>query len=56
MPDSVPRLGNLSNHQNIFIGFGGGHVGMTLGPTIGRINADLISGREMTFDIEPYTL
>ena len=56
MPDSVPRLGNIIGHENIFVGFGGGHVGMTLGPTIGRINADLISGREIGFNLNTYKL
>jgi len=56
MPDSVPRLGNVLGHENIFVGFGGGHVGMTLGPTIGRINADLISGREIDLNLKPYKL
>lgn len=56
MPDSVPRLGVVPGHANIYIGFGGGHVGMTLGPTIGRITADLIAGRTTFVDLDPYAL
>ncbi|MBL25646.1 MAG: FAD-dependent oxidoreductase [Rhodospirillaceae bacterium] len=56
MPDSVPRLGSVPGHKNIFVGFGGGHVGMTLGPTIGRITADLIAGRKTFIDLTPYAL
>ena len=56
MPDSVPRLGPVPGHKNIFIGFGGGHIGMTLGPLIGRMTADLIAGRKPALDIAPYAI
>ena len=56
MPDSVPRLGAIPGHENVFVGFGGGHIGMTLGPTIGKITADLIADREPQIELTPYAI
>jgi D-amino-acid dehydrogenase len=56
MPDSVPRLGPVPGHANLLAAFGGGHIGMTLGPLIGRITADLIAGRAPPLDLAPYSL
>ncbi|MDB3953524.1 FAD-binding oxidoreductase [Alphaproteobacteria bacterium] len=56
MPDSVPRLGPVLGHENIFVGFGGGHIGMTLGPTIGKITADLIANRKLEVELAPYAI
>ena len=36
--------------------FGGGHIGMTLGPVSGRITADLVAGRDPGVDLSPYAL
>jgi D-amino-acid dehydrogenase len=56
MPDSVPRLGPVPGHENILVGFGGGHIGMTLGPTIGKITADLIADRKSVVELAPYAI
>jgi D-amino-acid dehydrogenase len=55
-PNSVPFLGRAPGHDNVFCAFGGGHIGMTLGPISGRITADLVAGRDPGVDLSPYAV
>jgi len=55
-PNSVPYLGRAPGHDNVFCTFGGGHIGMSLGPACGRIVADLVAGRDPGVDLTPYRL
>lgn len=55
-PNSVPFLGRAPGHDNVFCAFGGGHIGMTLGPISGRITADLVAGRDPGVDLAAYRL
>lgn len=55
-PSSVPHLGRAPGHDNVYCAFGGGHVGMTLGPVSGRIVADLVAGRDPGIDLSPYAV
>jgi D-amino-acid dehydrogenase len=55
-PNSVPHLGRAPGHDNVFCSFGGGHIGMSLGPVSGRITADLVAGRDPGVDLTPYRL
>lgn len=55
-PNSVPHLGRVPGHDNVFCAFGGGHIGMTLGPVSGRITADLVAGRDPGVDLSPYAV
>lgn len=43
-PDSQPVIGPSTKFPNVFYGFGHGHIGLTLGPTTGRLLSQLISG------------
>ncbi len=54
MPDTVPVLGPAPGRDGIYFATGGSHIGMTLGPVMGRITADLIAGREPGLDLHPY--
>ncbi|MEJ2479711.1 MAG: FAD-dependent oxidoreductase [Acidihalobacter sp.] len=45
MPDMLPVVGEAPNHPGLWFDFGHGHQGLTLGPTTGRILADLFEGR-----------
>ncbi|WP_455385498.1 NAD(P)/FAD-dependent oxidoreductase [Acidihalobacter prosperus] len=45
MPDMLPVVGAAPNHRGLWFDFGHGHQGLTLGPTTGRILADLFDGR-----------
>ena len=53
-PDTVPILGPARDAAGIYFATGGAHIGMTLGPVMGRINADLIAGRDPGIDLTPY--
>lgn len=55
-PNSVPFLGRAPGHANVYCAFGGGHIGMTLGPISGRVVADLVAGRDPGIDLSPYAL
>ncbi len=55
-PNSVPFLGRAPGHANVFCAFGGGHIGMSLGPISGRIVADLVAGRDPGVDLSPYAV
>jgi D-amino-acid dehydrogenase len=53
-PDSLPAIGPLPGHTNIFIAAGHGHLGLTGGPHTGRIVAALASGERPAFALEAY--
>jgi len=57
MPDCLPVLGRSPKFKNIFYAFGHNHLGWTLGPTTGKLIADLIChGREINsvYSIDRY--
>jgi D-amino-acid dehydrogenase len=53
-PDSLPAIGPLPNHPNIFIAAGHGHLGLTGGPNTGRIVAAMASNERLNIALEPY--
>lgn len=53
-PDSVPIVGAVPGRSGLYFATGGAHIGMTLGPTFGRIIADLVAGRDPGVDLAPY--
>ena len=48
MPDMLPVVGPAPKHRGLWLHFGHGHHGLTLGPTTGRLLAEMMSG-EMPF-------
>jgi D-amino-acid dehydrogenase len=46
MPDMLPLLGRAARHDGLWLHFGHGHQGFTLGPTTGRMLAELMSGEQ----------
>jgi len=52
-PDSLPVIGRSPRRSNVFYAFGHGHLGLTLGPTTGRLIADLVAGRA-SIDLTSY--
>jgi D-amino-acid dehydrogenase len=44
MPDMLPVVGRAARHDGLWLHFGHGHQGFTLGPTTGRMLAELMSG------------
>ena len=55
-PDSLPVIGPSPLLENVWYGFGHGHLGMTWGPTTGRLVAELIAGRPSNLDMSPYSI
>jgi D-amino-acid dehydrogenase len=52
--DSLPLLGASPKAPCIHFAFGGQHVGLTMGPRVGRMTADMIAGRKPNIDIAAY--
>ncbi|HSF94493.1 MAG TPA: FAD-dependent oxidoreductase [Thermohalobaculum sp.] len=52
--DSLPLLGPSPKAPAILFAFGGQHLGLTMGPRLGRMTADMINGRKPNIDIAPY--
>jgi D-amino-acid dehydrogenase len=55
-PDSLPVIGPSPRRPNVFYAFGHSHTGLTLGPTTGRLIAELISGRPPSLDLSPFSI
>ncbi|MEP1595317.1 MAG: FAD-binding oxidoreductase, partial [Halieaceae bacterium] len=54
-PDSKPVIGVASGIPNVFLGFGHGHLGLTLAARTGYVLADLVSGRVPSIDLMPFS-
>jgi len=54
--DSLPLLGASPKAPCIHFAFGGQHLGLTVGPRLGRMTADMIAGRKPNIDIGPYSV
>jgi D-amino-acid dehydrogenase len=55
-PDTLPVIGRSARHAHVFYAFGHGHLGLTLGPTTGRLVADLVAGRTPPIDLAPFSI
>lgn len=52
--DSLPVAGPVPGAPGILCAFGSQHLGLTIGPRLGRIVADLADGRPGNLDLAPY--
>jgi len=55
-PDSLPVIGRSPRRPDVVYAFGHGHVGLTLGPTTGRLVADIIGRRVPPIDLSPFSI
>ena len=53
-PDMLPVLGAAPRHPGLWMNFGHGHQGFTLGPATGRLLAEIMSGERPAIDAAPY--
>ncbi|MFM8747575.1 MAG: NAD(P)/FAD-dependent oxidoreductase [Aestuariivirga sp.] len=53
-PDSLPVIGPSATAANVWYGFGHGHMGLTWGPTTGRLLAEMMTGRNSNVDRAPF--
>ena len=53
-PDSLPVIGPSKTTSNVWYGFGHGHMGLTWGPSTGRLISELMTGRRSNIDLSPF--
>lgn len=53
-PDMLPVLGAAPRHRGLWLNFGHGHQGFTLGPATGRLLAEMMDGETPIIDPSPY--
>jgi D-amino-acid dehydrogenase len=53
-PDMLPAMGEAPGLPGLWLNFGHGHQGFTLGPVAGRLVAAMMTGRTPDFDPAPY--
>lgn len=53
LADSLPMLGESRRAPGIVMAFGSQHLGLTIGPKLGRLAADLAAGRRPNHDLAP---
>lgn len=54
LPDMLPVIGRAPGHDSLWCAFGHAHQGLTLGPTTGRLLAEMMSGETPFLDPGPY--
>ncbi len=54
MPDSLPVIGRSPHKKNVFLAFGHGHLGLTMGAVTGQVIAALARGDRLEFDLLPF--
>lgn len=55
LPDGLPVLGVAPRYDNAWFAFGNSHFGMSAGPVMGKLLAELVAGRSPSIDIAPFT-
>lgn len=53
-PDMLPVMGEAPGLPGMWLNFGHGHQGFTLGPVAGRLVAEMMTGDTPSFDPTPY--
>lgn len=54
LPDMLPVIGRAPTDDRLWCAFGHAHQGLTLGPSTGRLLAEMMSGEVEFLDPEPY--
>ena len=53
-PDSLPVIGRSPRQENVYLAYGHGHLGFTLGAITGELIGQLIDGDDTTVDLAPF--
>lgn len=56
LPDSLPMVGPAPRAPGVVFAFGSQHLGLTIGPRLGRIVTDLVLGRKPNVDLRPFAV
>ena len=55
LPDSKPIIGRAPNHENLWLAFGHGHIGLNSGPITGKLLAQAMSDETPDIDLQPFS-
>lgn len=55
-PDSLPVIGEAHKHNNLWVAFGHGHMGFSMGPITGQLIADLVAGKPAVMNTDAFRL
>jgi len=55
-PDGLPIIGKSPKHENLFLATGHAMLGLSLGPGTGQVVAELLNGKQTSFDLNPFQL
>ncbi len=55
-PDSLPVIGPSKTVSNVWYGFGHSHLGLTWGPSTGRLISELMTGSKCNIDLTPFRI
>ncbi len=55
-PDSLPVIGAAHKHKNLWVAFGHGHMGFSMGPITGRLIAEMITGSKTLINTDDFSL
>ncbi len=56
LPDMLPVIGPAPRHRGLWLAFGHGHQGFTLGPITGRLLAELMYGEPPAVPMTPFRI
>ena len=56
LADMLPVIGEAPDHPGLWVNFGHGHQGFTLGPASGRLLAEMLVGAAPAIDMGPFRL
>jgi D-amino-acid dehydrogenase len=54
LPDGLPVLGVAPKYDNAYFAFGNSHFGMSAGPVMGKLLAEVVAGTRPSVDIRPF--
>ena len=54
LPDGLPVLGASPTYANAYFAFGNSHFGMSAGPVMGKVIAEIVAGRAPSIDVAPF--
>jgi D-amino-acid dehydrogenase len=54
--DSLPLIGPSPKAPSVYFACGGQHIGLTIGPKLGRTVASMISGKPSNLNLRPFTV
>jgi len=53
-PDGLPVIGRAPRHRHVVFAFGHGHIGLSTGPTTGKVVAEIIAGEATSIPTAPF--